>query len=122
MRSRLKKAAGALTLVAALAVGGATFASASSKAPSKAPPVSAKAPAQAPAKEAPAGVVDNDTLQEGDQSGPDVPGAPEGSESSSESSSEPAGESAEVPGDDGPGGHADEPGDPNADHQFEGAE
>jgi hypothetical protein len=28
----------------------------------------------------------------------------------------------EVPDDDGPGGHADEPGNPNADHQFEGKE
>jgi hypothetical protein len=27
---------------------------------------------------------------------------------------------SEVPGDDGPGGHADEPGNPNADHQFQG--
>jgi hypothetical protein len=113
MRSRLTKVASALTLVAALAVGGATFASASSKAPAK-----------APAKAAPAGVVDNDTLQQGDQTAPDVPGAAESSsQSSSESSSEPDGESgSEVPGDDGPGGHADEPGNPNADHQFEGAE
>lgn len=33
-----------------------------------------------------------------------------------------AAEGKEVPGDDGPGGHADEPGNPNADHQFEGKE
>jgi hypothetical protein len=120
MRSRLTKAAAALTLVAALAVGGATFASASSKAP--AAPVKAKAPAAA--AKAPAGVVDNDTLQEGDQTTPDTPGAGEQeSPSSSESSSESAGESgSEVPGNDGPGGHADEPGNPSADHQFEGAE
>jgi hypothetical protein len=115
MRSRLTKVASALTLVAALAVGGATFASASSKAPSKAPPAVLKAPASAG---------DGDSIQQGDQSAPDVPGATEGSsESSSESSSEPAGESgSEVPGNDGPGGHADEPGNPNADHQFDGAE
>lgn len=37
-----------------------------------------------------------------------------------ESSSEKAG--SEVSGDDGPGGHADEPGNPNADHQFQGQE
>lgn len=30
--------------------------------------------------------------------------------------------SSEVPGDDGPGGHADEPSNPNADHQFQGVE
>ena len=119
MRSRLTKAIAVLTLVAALAVGGATFASASSKARTKAPIVSSKAPAEAPAKGA-----DNDTLQQGDQTSTDVPGAAENSsEPSSETSSEPAGESgSEVPGNDGPGGHADEPGNPNADHQFEGAE
>jgi len=33
-----------------------------------------------------------------------------------------ASEGKEVPGDDGPGGHADEPGNPNADHQFQGKE
>jgi hypothetical protein len=120
MRSRLTKAVAALTLVASLAVGGAAFASASSKSPSKAPAVSSKAPSQAPAKE-PAGGVDTDTLQEGDQSTPDVPGASESP--SSESASEPAGESSsEVPGNDGPGGHADEPGNPNADNQFEGVQ
>ena len=31
-------------------------------------------------------------------------------------------EGNEVPGDDGPGGHADEPENPNADHQFQGEE
>jgi hypothetical protein len=110
MRSRLNKAVAAVTLVAALAVGGATFASAASKSPSKAP-----APATA--------VVDTDTVQQGDQSAPDKPGAADESPSASESASEPAGESgSEVPGNDGPGGHADEPGNPNADHQFQGAE
>lgn len=34
----------------------------------------------------------------------------------------PGQEGSEVPNDDGPGGHADEPGNPNADHQFEGVE
>jgi hypothetical protein len=36
-----------------------------------------------------------------------------------ESANEPA---SEVTGNDGPGGHADEPGNPNADHQFQGQE
>ena len=136
MRSRLTKVGAFLTLAAALAVGGATLASASSKAPAKAP----------------AGVVDTDNIQQGDQSAPDVPGAPaERSLSSSKSApksassksapskssssgpsstdpSEQPGESSgessgsEVPGNDGPLGHADEPGNPNADHQFQGAE
>jgi hypothetical protein len=34
----------------------------------------------------------------------------------------PGAEGKEVPDDDGPGGHADEPGNPNADHRFEGEE
>jgi len=33
-----------------------------------------------------------------------------------------ASEGKEVPGDDGPGGHADEPGNPNANHEFQGKE
>ncbi|MCW3065187.1 MAG: hypothetical protein JWN32_2359 [Solirubrobacterales bacterium] len=31
-------------------------------------------------------------------------------------------ETETAPGSDGPGGHADEPGNPNADHQFDGVE
>jgi hypothetical protein len=50
-----------------------------------------------------AGAADTDNVQSGDQSAPDTGAA----ESSSESSSE-------VPGGDGPGGHADEPANPNA--------
>ena len=130
MRSRLTKVGAFLTLAAALAVGGATLASASSKAPQE------KAPA--------AGAVDTDTIQQGDQGAPDGPAAPAAerslssskaapsksaakSPSSGPSSSQPSeqpGEvpGSEVPGNDGPGGHADEPGNPNADHQFQGAE
>lgn len=121
MRSRLTKVGAFLTLAAALAVGGATLASASNKAPAAKAPA-AKAPVallkvKAPAK-AQAGASDGDNIQQGDQSTPDVPGAGESSPSS-ESSSETG---SEVPGNDGPGGHADEPGNPNADHQFQGAE
>jgi hypothetical protein len=42
------------------------------------------------------------------------------SESTSESASSES--SSEVAGNDGPGGHADEPGNANADHQFQGQE
>jgi hypothetical protein len=140
MRSRLTKVGAFLTLAAALAVGGATLASASSKAPQS---------------KAPAAVVDTDNIQQGDQSTPDVAGAPaeraapaqrslsssksapSKSSSSGPSSTDPSeqpgessGESSgsEVPGNDGPGGHADEvgtasaPGNAAADHQFQGAE
>ena len=111
MRTKIMKLMAGLTVVSALAVGGATFASAGSKAPA------VKAPA------ATTTAVDGDTLQQGDQTSPDTGTAAEqAGESASESaSSETAGESgSEVPGNDGPGGHADEPGNPNADNQFEG--
>lgn len=47
------------------------------------------------------------TTEAAGQESPETPGQESGSE---------------VPNDDGPGGHADEPGNPNADHQFQGVE
>ncbi len=118
MRTRITKLVAGLAVLGALAVGGATFASASSKAPPVSPPVAA---------------VDGDTLQQGDQTAPDTGTAAEQSsesatsdqagESSSESATSEQGESSsEVEASDGPGGHADEPGNPNADYQFQGAQ
>ena len=60
---------------------------------------------------------DTDTVQSGDQTGPDTSQGAETADSSSGESTE-----SEVPGDDGPGGHADEPGSPNAGHEFDGQE
>lgn len=65
--------------------------------------------------------VDTGSAQNGDQTTPDQPGVSErpgaeNPEQSGEKSSESATNS------DGPGGHADEPGNANADHQFQGAE
>jgi len=123
MRARLTKLLAGLTAVAALAFGGAALAGAASN-PSPPTPPAASAPAA--------------TVQQGDQTAPDTTGAaenapeapssekagsPEPAESSSESATESATESAsEVAANDGPGGHADEPGNPNADHQFQGQE
>ena len=112
MRGRITKLIAGLTAIAALAVGGATFASAASKAP----PVQLKPPVAS---------VDGDTTQQGDQSTPDTGTAAE--QSSEPSASEGAGEqpgdsNSESIANDGPGGHADEPANPNADHQFEGQE
>ncbi len=45
-----------------------------------------------------------------------------GKDDASETGESEESEGNEVPGDDGPGGHADEPDNPNADHQFEGEE
>jgi cytoskeletal protein RodZ len=119
MRARLTKLLAGLTAVAALAFGGAALAGAASNPSPPAPP-----PASAPA----------DTAQQGDQTAPDKEGATENAAEApssdkaeatepTESSSESATESAsEVAGNDGPGGHADEPGNANADHQFQGQE
>ncbi|HXM76280.1 MAG TPA: hypothetical protein VN971_05870, partial [Thermoanaerobaculia bacterium] len=75
----------------------------------------ARVQAKTPAK-ATSGPADGDNIQQGDQGTPDVPG-------SRDTSSEQSGETgSEVPGNDGPNGHADEPGNPNADHQFQGSE
>jgi hypothetical protein len=52
---------------------------------------------------------DTDSIQ--DQSGKD---------STAENGAESSESGSEIPGNDGPGGHADEPGNPNADTQQEG--
>mgnify|MGYP001005140933 CR=1 FL=1 len=73
---------------------------------------------------------DTDNVRSGDQSAPDTTSATGDKESSSSEQSD-AGEQpdtpgenvgSETPGNDGPGGHADEPGNAGADHQFEGQE
>jgi hypothetical protein len=101
-----------LAAIAALAVGGASLASAAGKAPPVNPPVAA---------------VDGDTVQQGDQTSPDTGTAAEQSSSAasetstSETSAEqPAESSSEIVSNDGPGGHADEPANATADYQFQG--
>jgi hypothetical protein len=65
---------------------------------------------------------DTDHIQSGDQSAADTPGGAGESETGQEAPESAQEGGSEVPGDDGPGGHADEPGNSNADHQFEGTE
>jgi hypothetical protein len=109
MTKRIQKLALAVAALAALALGGAVFAQ-----------------AQSPSPAAPhhANVVDRDNVQSGDQTTPDRPGANAaeqgGSESTQSSESTQRPESAN--NSDGPGGHADEPGNATADHQFQGNE
>ncbi len=106
MRARLTKLMAGLTVIGALAFGGAAVAGAADTTP------------------APPAAVD---VQQGDQTAPDVGGTSESSSesgSSSESASiESSSESASsesASASDGPGGHADEPGNASADYQFEG--
>jgi hypothetical protein len=122
MTKRIQKLLLAIAALAALAVGGSTFAAAQNPAPSTPP-----APKSAPAPE-PVGGPDTDNIQSGDQTTPDASGAqaePPGTEQSpaSEQPGAPeAPDSESAPNDDGPGGHADEPGNASADHQFQGTE
>lgn len=109
MRSRLTKIGAALAALAALAVGGSTLASASSSSPAKAPVGLKQQAPPATGAESNDSATDTDSVQ--DQSGKD---------SAAESGAESAESGSETPGNDGPGGWADEPGNPNADTQQQG--
>jgi hypothetical protein len=116
MRKRLTKVGAALASLAALAVGGSALASAAgggsqpAKAPAVVQPSSTKADTAA---NEPAEKADTDSIQ--DENGKD-----DASEPAENDAAEPAESGSEVPGDDGPGGHADEPANPNADTQQQG--
>jgi hypothetical protein len=62
---------------------------------------------------------DTDNIQSGDQTSPDPAASHANSDQGSQTGSESGSEGAN---NDGPGGHADEPANPNADHQFQGQE
>jgi len=119
MRRRLTKVGAALAALAALAVGGSALASAAGgngSQPAKAPAVvqdSAKGTAEA---NEPAEQGDTDSIQ--DENGKDD--ATEAAEGPENEAAEGPESGSEVPGDDGPGGSADEPANPNADTQQEG--
>ena len=108
MRSRFTKLGVTIAALAALAVGGSAIATAAQRGGAPVPSV--------PATTAPADTTqpgDGDTLQQGDQSAPDVAGAAEAPDSAAaESASESSAAS------DGPGGHADPAG--SVDNQQQG--
>jgi hypothetical protein len=128
-----------ISALAVLLISGAGIAFAGTSPSAAVAPVAAPATTAEPAE--PAGV-DTDTLEQGDQTTPDVapaaakvaPAAVQAAASTVTSpATEPAGEATgtetekagvEEPGDANlpGGGHADDPNDPNADHQFEGVE
>jgi hypothetical protein len=112
MAGRIKKIAMALAALAALAFGGAQIAQGAGNGSSAATPTP-KAESTAP---------DTDNVQSGDQSAPDGTDPADGPEApgSEKPGSEAPG--SETPNDDGPGGHADEPSNPNANHEATGAE
>jgi hypothetical protein len=112
MRARLTKLMAGLTVISAMAFGGAAIAGAANKTPPVNPPAATVG------------------VQQGDQTTPDLGGS--SAESSSESASSPETASSEsvssetasesAAASDGPGGHADEPGNASADYQFQGAQ
>ena len=137
MIERLKSKTAVATvasLVAALGVGGVAVAqnnSGNSTPAQKAAPV-VKQQASKAAESTSA--TDSDSVQSGDQSTPDKGSAqePAGTETNDASGEQPGTETndsgsgeqpgSEVSNNDGPGGHADEPGNANADHQAQGQE
>jgi hypothetical protein len=129
----------AAALLSALGVGGIAVAQ-SGKSASKAP---ANAAQTAEAPENTTGP-DTDNIESGDQTTPDAPAtasvsskkltkvsskakasqaaeAP-GTETPDSGTEAPEAPGSETPGNDGPGGHADEPGNPNAQHEATGTE
>jgi hypothetical protein len=126
MRKKLTKMLAGFAALAAFALGGATLASADQIGSSPSKPAAAvtgvqksTAKADAETNDTPgaaksetkdaANAADTDAIQS--QNGKDDPTEQAGVENGSE-----------VANNDGPGGHADEPGNPQADHQFEGQE
>jgi hypothetical protein len=111
----------ALSALAVLLISGAGIAFAGNASPGV--PVAAPAAevTNPPVKPATQSVgADTDTVEAGDQTAPDTAveqaGEKPGTETEKAGAEEPG--DANLPG----GGHADDPNDPNADHQFEGVE
>lgn len=141
MTKRIQKLLMGVAALAALALGGSAFASAQSQ----------TAPPATPAAESTTGP-DTDNVQSGDQTTPDKPATAskstaaettKGADTDAGQSGEQAGadtpdkagatdpadapeapgsETESADGSDGPGGHADEPANTNADHEAQGAE
>ena len=125
MADRIKKTIAAIVALGALAVGGSALAQAGNGSGDKVAPKTAEVTEAVEGSESAApenSSADPDNIQEEGGSEQGEPAeANEPPEAGEESEAQEA-EGTEVPGDDGPNGHADEPGDPNADHQFEGKE
>ncbi len=117
MQKRAFKFMAGVVAIGAMALGGTAVASASQKAPAVPPSAAVHAQEQPGVQTQEQPGVDNDSIQ--DENGADDVTELGGAEEPESSEAESA---AEQPGDDGPGGHADEPGNPDADHQFEGQE
>ena len=117
MRARFTKLGAALAALAALAIGGSALASAAGggSSPAKVPALvqQESATADTASKEPAEKTADTDAIQ--DENGKD-----DATEAAAGVQNEAAESGSEVPGNDGPGGWADEPANPNADTQQQG--
>jgi len=113
MRPHLIKAAAVLAAASALTAGGVAYASTGGGSASFKHPQLVVTAAESTSP-------DSDNIQSGDQTGPDTAAGAKATAAETGSDGESPG--SEVSGNDGPGGHADEPGNSNADHQFQGQE
>jgi hypothetical protein len=112
--------AAALLSLGAL-TGAAVKAKASSGVKSATPAAATVAADQSTTAEPASGMPDGDNIQQGDQTTLDATATSQSSPESTEAAGE-ATSSETLTNSDGPGGHADEPGNANADHQFQGVE
>jgi membrane protein DedA with SNARE-associated domain len=122
MVKHLKKIAAGLAALTALALGGSALAQAGGTTAKPTPQSAATSTASETPGTQQSDAADRDNVQSGDQSAPETPDAEKGESAQEPPESANETEGSEVPGDDGPGGHADEPANPNADHQHEGTE
>jgi hypothetical protein len=122
-RFKSKTVAGAgVALLATLGIGGAAVAQSSKPVTAKgvSTPAAASQAKETPGQESTGpenSATDTDNVQSGDQSGTDAPDAADKAGTEGPETADPAGAEApgsEKAGDDGPGGHADEPSNPNA--------
>jgi hypothetical protein len=109
MRMRFKKVIAGVAALAALALGGAAISQATSSSPQKSPKPTVSQERKAP-----------DNSATGQDDARDESARDDASENGEEDDATEGNEKADD--DDGPGGHADEPANPNADHQREGRE
>ena len=131
MTKRFQKLLLSVAAIAAFALGGAVFAQAQSSSSTSTRPAAAhQAGTPSSAAENP-NAKDTDNVQSGDQTTPDVPrtrgvaahkAAATGTEPQSSEQEQAGAETESAPNSDGPGGHADEPGNAGANHQHEGVE
>lgn len=131
MFKQLKYTTGAVAALAALSLGGAAIAGATGSQPNRSAAVTTPTGVTPPTTVTPpesTSQTDGDNIQSGDQTTPDTTpaggadtaSAGDANDTASESPAKESGTSETAAANDGPGGHADEPGSPNANTDQQG--